>query len=418
MRVAVDFQNERLDLDVPEDRLVAEWHAPEGLDAAETFSLVRDALQSPWQYPPLRQAVVPGDQVVVALDLAIPEPAGVLRAICATLGEGGVDTGSITVLTASEASADMRGSPALPEGITWAVHDPDDRNRLAYLASTAMGRRVYLDRLLTDADVVVPVGRLAYDRVLGYRGPWSLLFPDLSDRETARSFQDMAGADWPDREHPPRALEEAAEVSWLLGSQFHLGIVAGARGPAEAVAGLESVVRSDGTRCLDHAWTFEADSRADLVLVGIGQAGIAATLEHLAAALTNAERLVAHGGKIVVLSRAEGTIGPALKRVLAVDDPRLATSATRGHESDPDHALACQFARAMAWADVYLLSALDAQVIEESPLAPLARPEEVRRLVAVSRSCLLLSQAESVRACVAGEAHHHAARADIGSQSR
>jgi hypothetical protein len=405
MRVVLDFQNERLDLDVPPERLVADWHGPAGVLAADVPRLVRDALENPCQYPPLRQAVVPGDQVVVALDIEVPEAGGVLQAVCETLVQAGVDAASITVLTAEEAGPRVAGWD-LPEGIAWAVHDPDDRSHLAYLASTAQGRRVYLNRLLTDADVVVPVGRVAYDAVLGYRGPWSLLFPGLSDRATGRSFQEMLADEWPDRTHPSLAFGESAEVSWLLGSQFHVGIVSGTHTPAAAVAGLESLVRSEGAQCLDRAWTFEAEQRAELVLVGIGQPGMRATLEHLAAGLTNAARLVERGGKIVVLSRAKGPIGPALQRLFALDDPRLAPAALRGHHSDPDYALARQVARAMAWADVYLLSALDSQAIDDSPLVALAHPEEARRLVAVCRSCLLLSQAEWARARVAGELPH------------
>jgi hypothetical protein len=405
MRAALDFQNEQLELDVPDARLVADWHGPAGVRAADVPRLVREVLERPSHYPPLRQNVVPGDQVVVALDLEVPEAGGVLQAVCETLVQAGVEARSITVLTAEEAGAAVRVC-ALPEGIAWSVHDPDDRNHLAYLASTAEGRRVYLNRLLTDADVVVPVGRLAYDAVLGYRGPWSVLFPLLSDRATQHSFRGIAGDDWPDRTQPSPALGESAEVSWLLGSQFHLGILAGTQGPAEAVAGHESAVRAEGAECLDRAWTFEAERRADLVLVGIGQPGRPATLDHLAVGLTNAARLVERGGKIVVLSRAEGPIGPALQHLFTIDDPRLAPRALQGHESDPDYALAAQVARAMAWADVYLLSALDSQEIDASPVVALDRPEEARRLVAVCRSCLILSQAESARARVAGELPH------------
>jgi hypothetical protein len=420
MRVALDFQSERLDLDVPEERLVADWHGPPGVAAADVPRLVRDALESPYQYPPLRQAVVPGDQVVVALDVAVPQAAGALQAICDTLVQAGVEGGSIIVLTMEEAGPDLRGGAGLPEGIAWAVHDPDDRGQMAYLASTALGRRVYLNRLLTDADVVVPVGRLAYDAVLGYRGPWSLLYPGMSDRATARSFQGQgtSGDDWSDREHPSQALAESAEVSWLLGSQFHLGIVAGTQGPAEAIAGLESIVRAEGADHLDRTWTFEAEQRADLVLIGIGQPGRPARLEHLATGLGNAARLVERGGKIVVLSRAEGPIGPALKHLLTLDDPRIAPGALHGHGSDPDYTHARQVARAMAWADVYLLSGLDREAIDNSPLVALDRPEEARRLVAVCRSCLLLSQAESARARVAGESSGpRSPRASQGSHS-
>ncbi len=84
MRVAVDFQNERLDLEVPEERLVADWHGPAGMETADVRGRVMDALESPRQYPALRQAVVPGDRVVVALDLEVSQVGAVLGALCET----------------------------------------------------------------------------------------------------------------------------------------------------------------------------------------------------------------------------------------------------------------------------------------------------------------------------------------------
>ena len=251
--------------------------------------------------------------------------------------QAGVEADAITVLTPPGPDPLSDRAVALLKGVVRTVHDPDDRDRLAYLATTSQGRRVYLNRLMTDADVVVPIGRVGYDPVLGYRGPWSLLFPELSDRETARSYRSTTSSDWPDRDQPRPTLSEAAEVSWLLGTQFHLGIMAGTRGPAEVIAGLESVVRTDGSRLLDQAWTFESPTTAQLVVVGIGQPGVPSTLEHLAEGLANATRLVERGGKIVALSRASGTIGPAFRRLIDLDDPRLAPAALRGHETDADY---------------------------------------------------------------------------------
>jgi nickel-dependent lactate racemase len=402
MRVAVDYQDEQLDLEVPDERLVAEWHGPAGVAASDVPALVRDALESPRQYPPLRQAVVPGDRVVVATDLEAPEIRGVLAEACATLEQAGVEADAITVLAAPGAREVL--AHALPKGVALAVHDPGERKAMAYLANTSEGRRVYLNRLLTDADFVLPIGRLGYDPVFGYRGPWSLIFPGLSDVETARTFRSRTTADWPDRDRPRPALAESTEVSWLLGCQFHVGIVASASGTAEAVAGLDSAVRDEGARAVDRAWTFEAESRAGLVVVGIGRPGIPTRIEDVAEGLANAARLVERGGKIVALSRAEGPIGPAFRRLIDVDDPRLAPAALRGLEAEPDYIAAQLAAQAIAWADVYLLSGLEPDAVEDSSIIRLDRAEDVRRLVANSRTCLFLSQAESARARVADEA--------------
>ena len=272
---------------------------------------------------------------------------------------------------------------------------------MAYLASTAGGRRVYLNRHLTDADLVVPVGRLGPDPVLGVRGPWSVIFPGLSDRETLRAFRATAGDRAAGRGAPRPALDESAEVSWLLGSQFHVGIVPGASGLAGVVAGLEASVLEQGRLAVERSWTFRAASRADLVIAGIGRPGRPSPIDELAEGLATAADLVRRGGKIVLLSRAEGPLGPAVQRLVGAD--AMGPSALRGAEGEADFPAARQMARVLAWADVYLLSALGEDVTEDLAMIPLGRPEEARRLAAASASCLLLSRAELTRAELADD---------------
>ena len=103
--------------------------------------------------------------------------------------------------------------------------------------------------MLTDADVVVPVGRFGYDPDLGYRGPWSVVFPGLSDRETMRALRNRGGSRRPERSRAGRIgprMDESFEVSWLLGTQFHIGLVPGADGLLEVVAGRDTAVRDQG----------------------------------------------------------------------------------------------------------------------------------------------------------------------------
>ena len=190
--------------------------------------------------------------------------------------------------------------------MTLVEHDPADRSRMAYLSSTKEGRRVYLNRHVTDADVVIPVGRVGYDPVLGYRGPWSVLFPGLSDQDTGAFYRHRLPADLPGRAAPPHRLDEPLEVTWLLGSQFHVGLFSGNLGMAEALAGLAEPVRDEGIRRLDRLWNFQAPARAECVVAGIGAAGAEAGIGELVEGLATASRLVNHGGKIVAVSRAGG----------------------------------------------------------------------------------------------------------------
>ncbi len=45
MRVNVEFQDQSLELEVPDENLVAAWRAPAGLSAREPAEIVREALE-------------------------------------------------------------------------------------------------------------------------------------------------------------------------------------------------------------------------------------------------------------------------------------------------------------------------------------------------------------------------------------
>jgi lactate racemase len=395
MRIVVDFQDQRLDFEVADDRLIGHWSGPPAGPGDDARSMALAQFDAPADFPPLGRAVVPGDRVVVPLDPSTPAIDAILEALASSLRSAEVE--SITVVsTAPEPSK-------LPDGVTWLVHDPDDKPQIAYLSSTGEGRRIYLNRRLTDADIVIPVGTLGYDATLGYRGPWSAIFPSLSDRETLTRYRGLAVEGAPDREKPSASLLESAEVGWLLGCQFQVGVLAGVDGVGEVVAGLESAVRDAGTRAVDDAWTFRAEERADVVVAGIGAPGRVATFDDLASGLVTASRLVRRGGKIVALSRVRDEPGPALRRIGGAENPRSALVRLRGHEADPDYLAARRIAEATALADIYLHSALDPDVVEDLAMIPLDRAEEARKLVSAAPTCILLAQADRTRALVTGE---------------
>lgn len=403
MRVEVAYQDERYGIEVPDDRLIAAWDGPPGLGPSELSALLGRVLENPREFPPLRQAVVPGDRVALALGADVPGAVEAVEAVGRVLQSAGVERGDITVV--AEPGTPESVLERIEAGFTVERHDPEDRTHIAYLASTTTGRRIYLNRHLTDADLVLPIGRLAPDPALGHDGPWRVIFPGLSDAETRQAFGRMVVERKPGDRPGKAALDESVQVSWLLGCHFQLGLVPAVRGADDVIGGLGSAVVEQGSAAADRAWGFRAESRAELVVVGVGRPGGRAGFEEVARALDNATRLVQHGGKIVVLSHASGEAGPSLSRLRNIDDPRNALSALKGHESEPDHQAARQVGKALAWADVYLLSDLDPELVEELSMIPLERPNEAGRLARLSGSCLIVSQADRCHATVAGESH-------------
>ena len=254
MRGSVEFQDEQLELEVPNEMLVGLWRGPAGMGGEETVAAIRDALEHPLDFPPVRQAVVPGDRVAIALDSSLGVVGPVVSALVDLLCQSGVEPGDVTVVASPDSRASLPDQ--LPRGIALELHHPTDRSRLAYLATTSEGRRIYLNRHVTDADVVIPVGRLGYDPILGYRGPWSAVFPNLSNQETHASYRQGLSDDAQEKLTPPLDLDETCEVSWLLGTQFHLGLLPGRSGLAEAWGGMAESVRDQAIGAIDRLWSF------------------------------------------------------------------------------------------------------------------------------------------------------------------
>ena len=400
MNIAVRFGADEVDLgvDPADERLVGFWPGHRGDESGADAPGFRDqltrALAVPVDFPPLALAVVPGDRVAVALDL----PADLAPVAVAELARifHEAEVADITVVANQPAPAE------LPLGITWEVHDPDNRERIAYLATTEDGQRVYLNRALTDADFVLPVGTLGFDRSLGHSGPWSALYPGLSDRATLTRFRGLTAVEpgGTSADLPP-GLAESSEVGWLIGCQLQVGVLPGAGGLV--LAGLESVVRDQGIAAVDRAWTFTVPERADVVIVGVGDLGPFATLDDLGTALESATQLVRHGGKIVALAHLDGPVGPAVRRLAGVENPKAAPNRLRGHEADPDYHAARQLAATLAWADVYLHSRLDPDLVEDLAIIPLGRATEATKLAGSAASLIVVNRAERTHCRVTDE---------------
>ncbi len=67
MRVSVEFQQRELELEIPDENLVGVWQPPAGATHLAGVEIVRAVLEAPREFPPLRQTVVPGDRVTIAL---------------------------------------------------------------------------------------------------------------------------------------------------------------------------------------------------------------------------------------------------------------------------------------------------------------------------------------------------------------
>lgn len=360
---------------------------------------LREALRRPLEFPPLEQAVIPDDRVTLAVDRHTPGAADLVAAVWDVLAQRGVRAENVTVIQPSALDdaplADPRSS--LPEPVRrqmgWTIHNPQRKGECTFLGATASGERISLSRTVVDADVALSIGEMAYDSLLGYRGTNSVFYPGLSSPEAISRAHGQGHRELgPEDIRPLRQMVD--EVGWLLGTQFAVQVVPSAGdGVADVLAGAGDAVFRKGRELLAERWLVELDERPEIVVAAVDADSRGHGWRQIGAALETARNLVAHGGKIVVLSEVSTEPGRGMQRLRECESPRDAIRPLR-EEAPPDLIAATQLANAADWADVYLLSGLPAEVVEEFFLIPLDEEREVRRLLEGGGSCAFLDAAQ------------------------
>ncbi|MFQ5731239.1 MAG: lactate racemase domain-containing protein [Planctomycetaceae bacterium] len=322
------------------------------------------------------------------------------------LAAAGVRPGDVIVLQPADRLGpeppDPRSElpPEVRPEVRWRVHDFDAKDGCGYLASSAGGERLYVARDALEADVIITVGQIAYDSVIGYRGTNSVFYPGLSNAEAAQRAQGQGHSELgPEHERPLRLLTD--EVGWLLGAQFTVQTLPAADGGVlDVVAGLAEPVLRRAKKLLARDWTVQPDFRCDLVLASVDGSSPGDPWRKLAAAAHAAHGIVARGGKIVLLSDIDAEIGDGLTILRESAEPADALQPLR-NIAPPDMLPAMQLASAADWAVVYLLSELEDDLAEDLFLTPLQDHDELERLLARVSTCAMLESAEFISARVA-----------------
>jgi nickel-dependent lactate racemase len=386
-----------VELEFSEGVLLAECGNP-SVENRNPSSEVKRALADPLDYPQLTQCILPGDHVVVALERGVPQAAEVVGAIVRCLVEVGVDPDGLTVLrTQSDAEAGLGDpapwiDPAVRERLTLVTHDPNARPSLAYLAATESGEPIHLNRVLTDADVVLPVGCVQGREAGRFRSVASHVYPSFSDQRTLLRFREVESRAARAAQRKQLA-QEVRHVGWLLGLTFSIQIVPG---PGDQIlhvlAGELATVHRRARQLYEAAWRCTVPRRARLVVAAIEGGADRQTWHEIGRAVAAAGALVEDGGTIAICSDLVSAPGPALQRLAAAPSRQEALRQIR-KEKPADALPAAQLAQALGRAKLYLLSRLDETILEDLEIAPINESDELVRLTQRYDSCILLSNA-------------------------
>jgi nickel-dependent lactate racemase len=281
------------------------------------------------------------------------------------------------------------------------VHDPSNKKKLSYLATTKRGRRLYLNRTIVDADQLVVLASRSYDPLLGYSGAEGSLYPAMSDEVTHEELYSHMSLAVPG-EKPWPARREAAEVAWLLGAPFILQVIEGSADNLLRIIGGTVDAGDEGIELLNANWRVRVDSPTDVVVASITGDSPAPSFADLAAAFGCAARVVKPQGRIILLTDAEPALGEAAEMLREASDPNGALDVL-SRKPPPDMAAGYLWASAAARASLFLLSRLPAEVSEDLYATPLQDEGQVQRLLNSPGSHLILPDAHKTLAVASGD---------------
>ncbi len=365
-------------------------------------SSVRKALGAPLDYPPLTSATVPGDQVVVTIPAGLPalEPLawGILQAIL----DAGVEPEHLVLLAANKVTetslsaclqAHMAKNPWIHE-IRIRRHHPHDDDSCGLIGVTHSGHPVRMNRLIVEADLVLPIGLVstAVDTCNDKPPLLSGLYPDFSDQETMNSFYAPSSRD--NGVHRVRRRKESEDATRLLAGGLVVQIVPAAQDQvATLFAGQPASVATAAWKACLATWTPTLQSRGDLAICLLTGTAATQSWSGIGHALQAANTVLDADGCVVLCSELRQPPGPSLGRLCQQDD-----RASRQHEimrdREADSWTALQLSRTLQRGPVYLQSQLDKNVVESLGMTPITSEKELTRLVASRTHSIILDDAQ------------------------
>lgn len=285
-------------------------------DEADSINIsesVGQAIESPLLYPPLREAVIAGDKVAIAVQPDLPHAEEMLVSVIDQLVDIGVTVDEIQVVVTNDLANSLKidvSEYRLPDStkldspppifsvslgshrVAFQVHDPENMAGLAYLAANETGEPVYVNRLMVDADFVLTIG----SPIPGDSGAeLDSIYPAFSGLAAQDRFAST-------EIRPAAKRKEAALANDMLGSFFIVQLVcAPGNIAAEVMAGVRRQTMDQSRLAVNEQWQF-SHAPAPAVVATIESGGWREGWDSFADAVVFANQFLEGDGPLVIWS--------------------------------------------------------------------------------------------------------------------
>lgn len=393
-------RDSQLSVDIDPSQLVA--HGGKQVDSLDSIETrLKEVLESPTDYPPLFEWIVPGDRVAIVIDPSVSNAAELVSGVMNYLETIDREPAHISIVLPSDgeklqeeiqSKLVVKPDPGAVPEVEFVLHDAKDQDRLSFLMANQKGEAVYLNRNLTEADFVIPILAARLDRSLDYRGVYSGIYPTYGDKASRNRFAMATGEA---HQHRAEHRGETNEVGFTLGLHFLIQVVPGPGGGImDILAGESKSVQHAACRLSEQQWSLSTDARADVVIATLG--GLEQDWDALARLLYQVDQYGEDEAVIVICSEIAVEPGRGIHclRDLGVD-PDATLREIRSQESG-DMLAAILLAQLMETHQVFLLSKLEPDLVDDLGLGVLSNPADLSRLCR-NRTVAIIEDAQLVQ---------------------
>jgi hypothetical protein len=362
-------------------------------DSAAILAMMEQALAAPIDHPSLAESIFPGDRIGILLQHKLPCAREALRALISVLEASKVETSDILIVVPAsmqstlsltmvpDSDADLPAVAAVWQmsdddrdvPLRFEIHDTENEHAVAYLALNEQGDPIYVNRSLSDCDVVLPLSCLSPD---GKQG--DCLYPEFSSLENKDRFRKKDGT-----KKERNAETQSANNS--LGLFFSIELVCEPGGEIrQIICGARESTRETALKSLSQLWQLDEVPDCDMVVLTV-ESGDSKSWASVMQAASNATTLAPGEGPIVIWSELNESPNAKVRDACAAQ--------FEGSVPAKLPARYQRFASILFERPVYLKSALSQNTVENLGLGYVDSADSVARIASSFENPILIRDA-------------------------
>jgi nickel-dependent lactate racemase len=212
-------------VDLPEEHIIYDLHGKEVVVEKDIAAAALKAIRNPIDSKPLAEIVKPGEKVaiVVSDETRLCYTDQFLPVIVQELNDKGIPDSDIDIVIATgthRAQTSEEDILVLGEAIVkrFRVHQHDcrDTENLVYMGTTSRGNKVYINKVVANADIVIATGAVTLHPMAGFGGGRKAIVPGVAGLDTINHNHVLALA-----EKPGDGCNPNVTTAKLEGNPFH-----------------------------------------------------------------------------------------------------------------------------------------------------------------------------------------------------